>query len=234
MHSQDISTKMISLKRINRTYKGQAGDVHALVDVNLEILRGESVGVIGKSGSGKSTLLNSISGIDRPDSGEIVINGSPLHSLNESQLSKWRGKNIGVVFQSYQLLPTLSVLDNIIFPMDLVKAIPPGERKARALKLLQHVGLEEKYKKFPNELSGGEGQRVAIARALANDPPIVLADEPTGNLDSKTSDQIYELFASLKKQGKVLMIVTHEQSRESAFDRVITVLDGILHEKTFA
>lgn len=219
---------MINLQQVNKTYKGTAGDVRALVDVNLTIAKGESVVVIGKSGSGKSTLLNVISGIDRPESGVLEIAGVNLQQLNESQLSTWRGRAVGIVFQGYQLIPTLSALDNVMFPMDLVGVIAKSLRKERALKLLEGVGLADKAPKFPHELSGGEGQRVAIARALANDPAIILADEPTGNLDSATSDQVYLLFRQLKAQGKVLIVVTHEQNRETQFDRVIRVRDGQL------
>lgn len=219
---------MINLQQVNKTYKGTAGDVRALVDVNLTIAKGESVVVIGKSGSGKSTLLNVISGIDRPESGVLEIAGVNLQQLNEGQLSTWRGRAVGIVFQGYQLIPTLSALDNVLFPMDLVGVIAKSSRKERALKLLEEVGLADKAPKFPHELSGGEGQRVAIARALANDPVIILADEPTGNLDSATSDQVYLLFRQLKAQGKVLIVVTHEQNRETQFDRVIRVRDGQL------
>lgn len=217
---------MIQLKQVNKIYKGLAGEVHALKNVSLTINKGESVFVIGKSGSGKSTLLNIISGIDRCESGEVFINDTTLHQLSESELSKWRGKNIGVVFQSYQLMPTLTALDNVLFPMDLVNVIPKKERKERAKKLLADVGLGHKIHKYPNELSGGEIQRVAIARALANDPPIILADEPTGNLDTTTSEQVYQLFDSLIKLGKNLVIVTHENISDKNFSRVITIKDG--------
>jgi putative ABC transport system ATP-binding protein len=217
---------MIQLKKVNKTYKGMAGDVHALIDTTISIAKGESTVIVGKSGSGKSTLLNIISGIDRAESGEVIINDAALHTLNENELSKWRGKNVGVVFQSFQLMPTLSALDNVLFPMDLVNIIPKNKRKERAKKLLADVGLGDKVNKFPNELSGGEIQRVAIARALANDPPIILADEPTGNLDSKTGDQIYGLFQSLIDMGKNLVIVTHENVSSRNFAKLITIKDG--------
>ena len=220
---------MIKLNKINKIYDGLAGKVHALKDVTLQIGQGESTAIIGKSGSGKSTLLNILSGIDRPQSGELTINGENLLALNENQLAKWRGKNVGVVFQFYQLLPTLSAIDNIVFAMDMVNRIPKKDRKQRALSLLSEVELAEKANKFPNELSGGEVQRVAIARALANDPPIIIADEPTGNLDSKTGEQIYALFQRLKDKGKNLIIVTHEDISKRKFDHVITIQDGILN-----
>jgi putative ABC transport system ATP-binding protein len=222
---------MIQLKKINKIYDGLAGKVHALKNVDLSIEEGEKVVIIGKSGSGKSTLLNVISGIDRPESGEIMIKGESLNTLNESRLAQWRGKNIGIVFQFYQLLPTLSAMDNVLFAMDLVSVIPANKRKERAAHLLDQVGLGHKLKKFPNELSGGEVQRVAIARALANDPPILIADEPTGNLDTATGNQIYHLFNRLSAQGKTLIIVTHENISERNFDRVIHITDGILQHE---
>jgi putative ABC transport system ATP-binding protein len=160
-----------------------------------------------------------------------MIKGESLNTLNESRLAQWRGKNIGIVFQFYQLLPTLSAMDNVLFAMDLVSVIPANKRKERAAHLLDQVGLGHKLKKFPNELSGGEVQRVAIARALANDPPILIADEPTGNLDTATGNQIYHLFNRLSAQGKTLIIVTHENISERNFDRVIHITDGILQHE---
>lgn len=208
------------------------GQVHALKDATLTVTAGDNVVIIGKSGSGKSTLLNIITGIDRAESGEVNINGSILTNLNESELAIWRGKSIGIVFQFYQLLPTLSAMDNILFAMELVNAIPIEQRKSRAEKLLNQVGLGNKMKKYPNELSGGEKQRIAIARALANDPPILVADEPTGNLDSKTSDQIHQLFADLNKQGKTIIKVTHENIEHLQYNKVFRIIDGCIEGKT--
>ncbi|MDX1940207.1 MAG: ABC transporter ATP-binding protein [Saprospiraceae bacterium] len=219
---------MIELNKINKFYNSLAGKVHALRDTDLTIQQGEMIAIIGKSGSGKSTLLNVISGIDRPESGEVLVNGTSLNNLNESALAAWRGQNVGIVFQFYQLFPTLSAMDNVLFSMDLVNVIPKKERKARAMDLLAQVELSDKAKKFPNELSGGEKQRVAIARALANDPPIVVADEPTGNLDSTTGEHIHRLFQSLNEMGKTVIIVTHENLSERRFDRVIPIKDGSL------
>ncbi len=217
---------IIQLKNVNKTYNGWGGNVQALVNANVSIRKGESTVIVGKSGSGKSTLLNIISGIDSCESGEVWINNSPLHSLSENQLANWRGKNVGIVFQNFQLMPTLSALDNVTFPMDLVGTISKNERYKRAEKLLADVGLADKIKKFPNQLSGGEIQRVAIARALANDPPVILADEPTGNLDSQTGDRIYQLFQSLIELGKTLVIVTHENITNRNFAKVIEIKDG--------
>ena len=223
---------MIQLTKVNKTYHGLGGQVHALIDTDLFIAPGASTVIIGKSGSGKSTLLNIIAGIDRCEQGEVLINGAALHVMGENALAKWRGHSIGIVFQNFQLMPTLSALDNVLFPMDLVQVIPAKARKTRAQQLLSDVGLAAKMHKFPNELSGGEIQRVAIARALANDPPIILADEPTGNLDTQNSDRIYQLFESLVQQGKTLVIVTHENISHRNFTQVITLQDGIILHST--
>ena len=209
-----------------------AGDVHALKNTDLEIGQGENVVIVGKSGSGKSTLLNVISGIDRPSSGKVSVFDEKLNDLKENDLALWRGKNIGIVFQFYQLLPTLSALDNVIFAMSLVNKIPKKERRERAIALLGRVGLAEKGKKFPNELSGGERQRVAIARALANDPLMIIADEPTGNLDSKTGEQIDMLFKDLNAQGTTIITVTHANIEGKSFDRIINIKDGVLSDVT--
>ncbi|MBL7846230.1 MAG: ABC transporter ATP-binding protein [Cyclobacteriaceae bacterium] len=217
---------MIRLENVNKTYHTMGGQVHALKDASLSVEAGDNVVIIGKSGSGKSTLLNIITGIDRAESGQVIVNGSVLTQLNESELAIWRGKSIGIVFQFYQLLPTLSAADNILFAMELVGSIPTGERRARAENLLNQVGLADKRKKYPNELSGGEKQRVAIARALANDPPILVADEPTGNLDSKTSDQIHQLFLDLNTAGKTIIKVTHENIEHLRYNRVFSITDG--------
>lgn len=219
---------MIALNKINKVYDSLAGKVHALKDTDLRIQKGEMTAIIGKSGSGKSTLLNIISGIDRPESGTVVVNDISLNTLNEGDLAAWRGRNVGIVFQFYQLFPTLSALDNILFSMDLVNSIPKKERKARAAALLAQVELADKQHKFPNELSGGEKQRVAIARALANDPPILVADEPTGNLDSATGEHIHQLFQSLHASGKTIVIVTHENLQGRQFDQILHIKDGYL------
>ena len=221
---------MIELKSISKTYDSQAGKVEALKNVSLTIARGENVIIVGKSGSGKSTLLNVISGIDRPEQGEVVVNQQSLNSLSESDLALWRGKNIGIVFQFYQLIPTLSAIDNIVFAMDLVDKIPKKDRRPLAESLLSKVMLLEKKKKFINELSGGEKQRIAIARALANDPFVIIADEPTGNLDSQTGEQIHELFKKLNEEGRTIVTVTHENIENRSADQVVHIKDGIITE----
>ncbi len=186
------SHPIIDLHDVHKYYKTAIGDFHALKSIDLEINAGEFVGVIGKSGSGKSTLLNMVTGIDRPSSGEVYVNGTAVHQLNENQMARWRGKNLGIVFQFFQLLPTISVIENIMLPMDFCRTYPMREREKRALELLELVELADHAYKLPTALSGGQQQRVAIARALANDPPIVIADEPTGNLDSKTADSVFQ------------------------------------------
>lgn len=221
---------MIEIQQLEKYYETTGERVHALKNTNLSIGQGENVVIVGKSGSGKSTLLNMISGIDRPSSGSIAVNGQKLNDLKENELALWRGSNIGIVFQFYQLLPTLSALDNVLFAMSLVNKIPAKERKSKATIHLEEVGLGDKILKFPNELSGGERQRVAIARAIANDPAIIIADEPTGNLDSKTGEQINNLFDKLNAEGTTILTVTHAHIDHVHYDKVIHIEDGILNE----
>lgn len=222
----DGEQPMISLRRLDKAYKTMAGDYPVLKNINLEIYAGESVSVIGKSGSGKTTLLNMITGIDRPSSGGIWVNGTPVHDLNEGQMARWRGRNLGIVFQFFQLLPMISVIENIMLPMDFCNTFPMQEREARALSLLDLVGLADHAYKLPSALSGGQQQRVAIARALANDPPIIIADEPTGNLDSKTAESVFELFNNLVAQGKTVIIVTHDSGLAKRTQRTALITDG--------
>lgn len=195
-------------------------------NINLEIERGDFVAIIGKSGSGKSTLLNMLTGIDRPTSGQVWVGPTALHRLSESRMALWRGENVGIVFQFFQLLPTLSLLDNVMLPMDFANRFTPRERKTRALELLELVGLRAHSAKLPAALSGGEQQRVAIARALANDPPLLVADEPTGNLDSGTADSIFNMFLQLSAQGKTIVMVTHDNDLARRATRTIVVADG--------
>ena len=217
---------IIDLRDVHKYYKTAAGDFHALNSIDLQINPAEFVSIIGKSGSGKSTLLNMITGIDRPTSGEVHVNGTAVHELNENKLARWRGENMGVVFQFFQLLPTISVVENIMLPMDFCHTYPMRQREKRALELLELVELAEHAYKLPTALSGGQQQRVAIARALANDPPIVIADEPTGNLDSKTAVSVFELFRNLVEQGKTMIIVTHDSGLAKRTDRTALITDG--------
>lgn len=217
---------IVELRGVNKAYKTAAGEYPVLKGIDLEMNAGEFVSIIGKSGSGKTTLLNMITGIDRPCAGEVWVNDTALHHMSEGQLARWRGRNLGIVFQFFQLLPMLSVYENLLLAMDFVGKIPYGQRKQRAMHLLDLVGLAEHAYKLPATLSGGQQQRVAIARALANDPPVLIADEPTGNLDSKTAESVFELFDQLAAQGKTIIIVTHDSGLAKRTQRTALIADG--------
>jgi len=218
----------IATNGVSKTYKSAAGEFTALNGVNLQVEEGELIAVVGKSGSGKSTLLNLLAGIDHPTKGEIVIENVPIHSLSEGKAASWRGRKIGVIFQFFQLLPTLTVIENVMLPMDFRNTYPFSKRKPLAMELLERVEVAQHADKLPACLSGGEQQRVAIARALANNPPIILADEPTGNLDSKTAENIFSLFRDLVKEGKTVIMVTHNDDLAQRAERVITIKDGAI------
>ncbi len=220
------SSDMISLRGIGKTYASPAGAFQALAAIDLTIGRGEFVAVVGQSGSGKSTLLNLLGGIDRPSSGEIHIDGKALHTLPEKALPAWRGRTVGIVFQFFQLLPTLTAAENVMLPMDFGRRWPARERRPRALDLLARLRVADQADKLPGALSGGQQQRVAVARALANAPAILLADEPTGNLDSQTSQSLLTLFAELARYGQTIVMVTHERAAIRHVTRVVTLADG--------
>jgi ABC-type lipoprotein export system ATPase subunit len=217
---------MIQLRQVVKCYHTPAGEVPALRGIDLDIAAGEFVAVVGKSGAGKSTLVNMITGIDRPDSGEIIIGGIPIHTLSEDQRSRWRGLNMGVVFQFFQLLPSINLVKNITISMDFCNRYTSRERKERAQLLLEQVGIAEHAHKRPSQISGGQQQRLAIARAMANDPGIIVADEPTGNLDSRTTTEIMDLFVDLAEQGKTLLIVTHDAGLAARAGRQVHIADG--------
>ena len=221
------NTLLIDLKDVSKAYDTPAGPFFALKNVNLQVDNGEFVAVIGKSGSGKTTLVNMITGIDRPTSGEVVVAGTPIHEMSEGQVAPWRGVNIGLVFQFFQLLPSLTNVENVMLPMDFCNTFKNNkERQSRALQLLDLVDIKEHAFKKPSEISGGQQQRVAIARSLANDPPIIVADEPTGNLDSVTAQAIFELFERLVDQGKTIFMVTHDKDLARRVTRTIILSDG--------
>jgi putative ABC transport system ATP-binding protein len=220
---------LIDLRDVVKTYETGAGGVTVLQDVTLRVQTGEFVSVVGPSGSGKSTLLNMITGIDRPTGGEVFVGGEAVHALSENQLARWRGRHVGVIFQFFQLLPTLTVLENVMLPMDFCKVYRRRERKRRALDLLALVDIADQAHKLPSALSGGEQQRAAIARALANDPVLIVADEPTGNLDTATAGEVFALFERLVGQGKTLVTVTHDVELSGRTERVLHLLDGRLH-----
>jgi putative ABC transport system ATP-binding protein len=209
-----------------KAYPLGTGEVVAVDHLDLDIARGEFVAVVGRSGSGKTTLLNLLAGIDRPTSGTVRVAGSDLAALSESGLAAWRGEKVGLVFQFFQLLPTLTVAENVMLPMDFARKIPVGDRRDRAQHLLDRVGIGDQADKLPSTLSGGQQQRAAIARAMANDPPILLADEPTGNLDSTTADAVLALFADLNADGQTIVVVTHETDIRSVAGREVTLRDG--------
>jgi ABC-type lipoprotein export system ATPase subunit len=217
---------LIELRQVVKVYKTAAGDFSALKGISLNIYPGEFLGIIGKSGAGKSTLLNMITAIDDLTGGEVVIGRVSLHKLNENQRATWRGRNLGVVYQSFQLLPMLNLVENIMLPMDFSGDYRPGSSRQRALKLLRLVELEEHARKLPAFISGGQQQRVAIARALANDPPILVTDEPTGSLDSTTSDTIFQVFERLAEGGKTIIMVTHDNTLAPRFTRRVHIADG--------
>ena len=219
---------LLVLRGVSREYDTPAGPFSALNDVSLSINAGEFVAVVGESGSGKSTLLALLAGIDRPTRGEVTIDGTQVHALAEHQLSPWRGRAVGIVFQFFQLLPTLTAAENVMLPMDFCATFPPRERRARAESLLERLGVVDQRDKLPSTLSGGQQQRVAVARALANAPTLLLADEPTGNLDSRTSDAMLAIFAQIARDGQTIVMVTHEHRAIQHATRVVTLVDGRL------
>ena len=220
----------IQISDLVKTYPLGDGEVVAVNHLSLDIGHGEFVAIVGRSGSGKTTLLNLLAGIDRPTSGTVRAAGADLGSLSESGLAAWRGRNVGLVFQFFQLLPTLTVIENVMLPMDFARRIPVGERRDRAQDLLERVGIGDQAGKLPATLSGGQQQRAAIARALANEPPLVLADEPTGNLDTHTAGDVLNLFADLNAEGRTIVVVSHERDIRSVAGREVTLVDGRIVE----
>ncbi len=234
MTHHNNGSPLIQMHDIVKIFRTPAGNFPALKGINVDFHAGEFVSVVGKSGSGKSTLINMLTGIDHPTSGSVVIDETAIHTLNESKMSRWRGRNLGIVFQFYQLLPTLTLLENVLLPMDIADVTPPGKREARAMELLEIVGLAEHAHKMPGAVSGGQQQSAAIARALANDPPIIAADEPTGNLDSRAAARIYDIFETLADQGKTIIMVTHDPTLAERTNRTLLLADGEVINATIA
>jgi putative ABC transport system ATP-binding protein len=222
-----VPEAMIDLRAITKEYETDAGPFLALRGIDLQVQAGEFVAVVGKSGSGKSTLINMFTGIDHPTDGEVVVAGTPIRHLDEGQMAEWRGRHLGIVFQFFQLLPTLTLAENVMLPMDLCNMFDEDQRPKRAMDLLDQMGLADDATKFPAAVSGGHQQRAAIARALANDPPILVADEPTGNLDSRTAEDVYRLFESLVADGKTILMVTHDGEMAARVPRTLTLADGL-------
>ncbi len=219
---------LISLTGVTKAYESLASPIVALRDVNLDVRQGEFVAVIGKSGSGKTTLINLLTGIDSPSTGNIRVASVAVHALDQEDLSRWRGRSVGIVFQFFQLLPSLTIAENVTLPMDFCNAYPSRERRPRALELLAQMGIADQADKLPAALSGGQQQRAAIARALANDPPLIVADEPTGNLDSRTAEEVMQFFAHQVTAGKTVVMVTHERDLARYSARSITLMDGTI------
>jgi ABC-type lipoprotein export system ATPase subunit len=221
---------VISLKNVKKVFETDAGPFMALKSIDIDFYQGEFIGVTGKSGSGKSTLINMITGIDHPTDGNIQVGDVAINKLSENDMARWRGKNLGIVFQFYQLLPMLSLFENVLLPMDLADIIPFEEREERAMQLLERVGMEDFADKMPSEVSGGQQQTVAVARSMANDPSIVIADEPTGNLDSKTAERVFSIFEQMKAEGKTVIMITHDPNLAKRTSRQVVISDGeIIH-----
>jgi putative ABC transport system ATP-binding protein len=224
--SSGAPEQAIDLRGVSKRYRVGKLEIPVLRGLSLQITAGELVAIVGSSGNGKSTLLNLITGIDRPTSGQVVIHGEPIHDMQENQLARWRRRQIGIVFQFFQLLPALTLLQNVILPMDFAGKLPRPQRRKRARELLELVGLSEQAERLPNAVSGGQQQRAAIARSLANDPPIVVADEPTGNLDPQTSHEVFSIFVDLVARGKTVVLVTHDGELACRAPRRIEIRDG--------
>jgi putative ABC transport system ATP-binding protein len=228
----DSTSPLIELLDVTKDYHTKAGAFPALKGINLNVFPGEFLGVVGKSGAGKSTLLNMITGVDQLTSGEVWVRANGvrvnLRDLSENELTLWRGRNMGVIYQSFQLLPMLSLVQNVMMPMDMSGLYLPFKSKERALELLDMVELSDHAFKYPSQISGGQQQRVAIARALANDPPLIVADEPTGSLDSVTADHIFNIFQRLLQADRTIVMVTHDQGLMPRFSRYVNIADGEL------
>jgi putative ABC transport system ATP-binding protein len=232
VHDRNGASYLIDLRQVVKRFESAAGVFVALKGIDLQVDVGEFVSIVGKSGSGKSTLINMITGIDRPTSGEVLVNNAAVHTLNEEQIAVWRGRSIGVIFQFFQLLPSLTAVENVMLPMDYCHVYPPGERPERAMFLLEQIGMVDYAHQLPSALSGGQQQSIAIARALATNPPILAADEPTGNLDHRSAEVVLRLFESLVDSGKTILMVTHDQDLAERALSTLVIADGeIVDEK---
>ncbi len=226
MADHDNHDPIVDVRSVVKRFPVGDTEVTILKGISLQIHPAEFVSIVGPSGNGKSTLLNMVTGIDRPSEGEIYVTGRPIHQLSENQLATWRGEYVGIIFQFFQMLPALTLLQNVILPMDFAGKFTPRQRRERAMHLLDMVGMAEQAHKLPSMVSGGQQQRAAIARALANDPPLLVGDEPTGNLDSRTAADVFELFSQLVSQGKTMLMVTHDKELARRVPRVVEIQDG--------
>lgn len=224
---------IVNLVDIVKNFPVGDREINVLKGISFDVEPGEFLSIVGPSGNGKSTLLNMITGIDRPTSGEVIVTGRKVHNMSENKLAAWRGQHVGIVFQFFQMLPALSLIQNIMLPMDFAKKYSRQEKSERAMELLEIVDLADQASKLPGMVSGGQQQRAAIARALANDPEIIVADEPTGNLDTRTANNIFELFQKLADQGKTLIMVTHNKDLSRRVPRVVEIIDGKITRDEF-
>lgn len=224
---------LVKLINVVKSFPVGDSEITVLKGLSLDIKDGEFISIVGPSGNGKSTLLNMVTGIDRPTAGEVIVTGKEIHKMSENELAAWRGQHVGIIFQFFQMLPSLSILQNVILPMDFANKFSPKERRDRAFQLLETVGLGDQANKLPSMVSGGQQQRAAIARALANDPDLLIADEPTGNLDTRTANDVFDLFVELVTQGKTLLMVTHDKELARRVPRVVEIIDGKITRDEF-
>jgi putative ABC transport system ATP-binding protein len=233
MSGANGNNQLVRIIDLVKSFPVGGGEVTILKGLNLDVKNGEFVSIVGPSGNGKSTLLNMITGIDRPTSGSVIVNGMEVNKMSENKLAAWRGQHVGIVFQFFQMLPALSLLQNIILPMDFARKYSPRERRERAMYLLELVGLADQANKLPSMVSGGQQQRAAIARALSNDPELIVADEPTGNLDTRNANDVFDLFIKLIKEGKTMIMVTHDKELSRRVPRVVEITDGKITRDEF-
>ncbi|MDD2695973.1 MAG: ABC transporter ATP-binding protein [Anaerolineales bacterium] len=233
MSNSNGNGKLVQVIDVVKNFPVGDDEVTVLKGISIDVKPGEFVSIVGPSGNGKSTLLNMITGIDRPTDGQVIVTGREVHKMSENELAAWRGEHVGIIFQFFQMLPSLNILQNVILPMDFAKKYHPKERKERAMALLEAVGLADQAHKLPGMVSGGQQQRAAIARALANDPDLIVADEPTGNLDTRTANDVFDLFLGLVERGKTLVMVTHDKELARRVPRVVEIIDGRITRDEF-
>jgi putative ABC transport system ATP-binding protein len=232
-NTPQATSPIVEIRHVVKRFSVGDEQITVLKDISFTVFPGEFVSIVGPSGNGKSTLLNMVTGIDHPTEGEVIVTGQAVHTMSENALARWRGRHVGIIFQFFQMLPALSLLQNVVLPMDFVGELSKKERHGRALHLLDMVGLADQAHKLPSMVSGGQQQRAAIARALANDPPLIVADEPTGNLDSRTENVVFGIFEQLISQGKTMLMVTHSRGLAQRIPRNIEIRDGNIYQDRY-